>query len=135
MKLGTETGSVINHLHSRGVIGEPTPVVGMGVTILGWTDRHAGTIHKVEEVTSKRYRYVIEISQDHARVVSGSCQDGSAVYEYTPQPEAHRSIYRKNRQTGLWEGAYRDVETGRLKKSGGNGLRIGERDEYYDPSF
>lgn len=32
MKLGTQTGSVINHLYSRGVIGQPTPEVGMGAT-------------------------------------------------------------------------------------------------------
>ncbi len=44
MKLGTQTGSVINHLHSRAVIGQPEPVVGMGATMLLWSDRRACTI-------------------------------------------------------------------------------------------
>lgn len=42
MKLGRETGSLINHLlsHSK----EPAPAVGMGATILGWSDRHPATV-------------------------------------------------------------------------------------------
>lgn len=135
MKLGTQTGSVINHLHSRAVIGEPTPVVGMGVTILGWTDRHAGTIYSVTEITSKAYQYVIEVGIDDAKVVAGSSHDGSAQYEFTQRPDRPRSTYRKNRKTGFWEGAAINAETGRLVKSGGKGLRIGEREEYRDPSF
>ena len=35
MKLGSQTGSVINHLYSRAVIGQPKPKVGMGCTLLG----------------------------------------------------------------------------------------------------
>ena len=44
MNLGTETGSVMNHLMSRMVRGEPAPRVGMGATLLSWTDRHAATV-------------------------------------------------------------------------------------------
>ena len=34
MKLGSQTGSVINHLLARGTIGQPEVKVGMGATIL-----------------------------------------------------------------------------------------------------
>ena len=135
MKLGTQTASVINHLQSRGVIGEPKPVVGMGCTFLAWTDRYAGTIHKVEETNSKVAQYIIEVSKDKTRVIAGSTQDGSADYEYTPRPDADRDTYRKNRMTGFWEHIRKNPETGKWCKTGGNGLRIGERDEYRDPSF
>lgn len=134
MKLGTQTGSVINHLQSRAVIGEPVPVVGMGVTLLAWTDRYAGTIHKVTEITSKAYQYVIEVSRDDTTVVTGSSHDGSADYAYTPRPDRARTTYRKNRKTGFWEQA-RLNDSGRLVKASGKGLRIGERDEYCDPCF
>lgn len=38
MKLGTQTGSTTNYLMS-GVKGQPAPEIGMGVTLLHWTDR------------------------------------------------------------------------------------------------
>ena len=44
MKLGTQTGSLTNHIYSRAVIGQPNPEIGMGATVLCWTDRHAATI-------------------------------------------------------------------------------------------
>jgi hypothetical protein len=43
MHLGTQTGSLTNHLYSR--IKLPSEVkVGDGATLLGWTDRYAGTV-------------------------------------------------------------------------------------------
>jgi primosomal protein N' len=47
MKLGAQTASLTNHLQSRATIGQPEPTVGMGATLLGWTDRYAGTIVEV----------------------------------------------------------------------------------------
>lgn len=136
MKLGTETNSVMNNLLSRAVIGEPRPVVGMGCTLLGWTDRYAGTIHKVTEVGGSTVTlYLIEVSRDYSRVISGSTQDGSAEYAYTPRPEGMRITYRKNKKTGFWEKVRRNPNTGKWCKTNGKGLRIGERDEYRDPSF
>ena len=61
MRLGSETNSVVNHLLSRGVKGQPTPAVGMGVTFLGWTDRSPGTIFKTFVVGS---RLIIECRDD-----------------------------------------------------------------------
>jgi hypothetical protein len=42
MKLGTHTGSLTNHIYSRAV--PITPEVGMGCTLLSWSDRHPATI-------------------------------------------------------------------------------------------
>jgi hypothetical protein len=75
MKLGSQTGSVINHLQSRAVIGQPEPKPGMGCTILKWSDRGAATIFRVFQVGKAT---IIETRDDHARVIAGSGHDGSA---------------------------------------------------------
>ena len=136
MKLGTQTGSVVNHLQSRGVIGEPRPVVGLGCTLLSWTDRNAGTIQSVEEIGgSKVVLYIITVTEDDAACISGSTHDGSAEYHYTTRPDRTPSTFRKNKKTGLWEEIFRNEVTGKWNKTGGKGIRIGERNTYRDPSF
>jgi hypothetical protein len=134
MKLGTQTASVVNHLQARGVIGQPKAVVGMGVTLLGWTDRDAGTITKVTEVAgSKRVACYIEVVRDNSVLISGSTASESQEYSYTPgkgQPSTFRQLH-----TGFWEEVRVNELTGKFVKTGGKGLRIGERDTYRDPSF
>lgn len=135
MKLGTETGSVMNYLESRMVIGEPKPVVGMGVTMLGWTDRYPGTITKVDEIAgSKVTLYIIEVTADKYELVSGTTMDGSAEYEYSPNPDGYVEMFRKNKKTLMWEPVGRN-ENGRLVKREGKGIVLGKRERYYDPTF
>lgn len=131
MKLGTQTGSVINHLHSRAVIGQPEPVVGMGATMLLWTDRRACTITNVQLVRGKT---IVTVQCDRAKVVAGSSHDGSAEYEYGRNPFATEYHFRRE-DDGHWRQVRINHKTGRWGKIDGGGLRIGERDEYYDPSF
>lgn len=136
MKLGTQTGSLINHLCSRATIGQPVPEVGMGATMLLWTDRHAATISKVEDLSSKRWRHQIEVQADIATVVEGSSHDGSASYVYRPNAKAGVHIFRSERDGGQWcEVRANDKGNMVLCNGGGRGLRIGEREEYRDPSF
>ena len=136
MKLGTQTASLINHLHSRGTIGQPTPVVGMGATTLGWTDRRAATIVKVTEFGgSKQWAFEIEVVLDDAKVISGSCHDGSAVFEYSPRPDGYRDLYRFSKKTQKWVNGYISKETGEFRTGSDGGLLIGQRDHYIDPSF
>lgn len=147
MKLGTETNSLTNHLMSRQVIGEPTPEVGMGVTLLLWTDRHAGTIHRIFE--DKRIGTVLEITADSAKIVSGSMMSEEQSYEYTPRPDGPKRYFAK--KGSFWkeyhykvldtkydeEGDVRtQIRSKRLSEVGTTtGLKIGERCEYRDPSF
>lgn len=143
MKLGTQTGSVINHLYSRATKGQPTPEVGMGVTLLSWTDRHAGTI---QAVTVKGKALILEITEDEANVVKGSTFDGTAEYEYVQRPDSHRYMFRWNDAAGMWEEVgyavkdYTDageaiLSTRLSARKSGRGLRIGQREAYRDPSF
>lgn len=105
MKLGSQTGSLTNHILSRAVIGQPEPVVGMDCTLLAWTDRHAATIRMVT-------RSIITVQDD----------DGGVYH------------FRKN-VGGMWDEVKLNHSTNRWNKTGGYGLRIGTREEYRDPSF
>ena len=127
MKLGTETGSLTNYLKS-GTKGQPVPVVGMGATLLSWTDRYPATI--IEVLKGGK---VIIVQEDNAVRVDNNgmseCQD----YEFTPNPDATKRYYKLDKNN-----AYRDAylnENGRLIFGGGRQLRIGERDKYHDYSF
>lgn len=134
MKLGTQTNSLVNHLYARGTIGQPKAAVGMGVTLLGWTDRNAGTITKVTEIGgSKKIALYIEIVQDKAVLISGSIASESQEYQYSAgngAPCMFRQLH-----SGAWEEVRLNPDTGKFNKTNGKGLRIGERDTYRDPSF
>lgn len=114
MKLGTETGSMVNHLMS-GTIGAPEPTVGMGATILCWTDRHAATIVKV---TSSQ----IHVRRDRAIRVDNNGMSEVQQYTYEQDPTADVEVFRKTKR-------------GWRKTGGGASLRIGDRAEYHDYSF
>lgn len=131
MNVGTQTNSLVNHLYSRMVNGQPSPVVGMGATILSWTDRDAGTIVEVEAIKNG---YRVGVTRDHSKVVSGSTQDGSAEYEYSQNAGGYISRWQTDKN-GMWVECHFNSETNRWKASKGNGLRIGARETYRDPSF
>jgi hypothetical protein len=150
MRLGTETGSVMNHLQARMVDGEPVPTIGMGATLLGWTDRYPATIVQVwvkrpgkpgelaggltPERQAEGYEVArIELQEDRAKLIGGSEQSEAQEYEFTPNPQAALKTFRKNK-AGLWRQVVKG-ESGRWCDAGGKGLRIGERDAYRDPTF
>ena len=93
MNAGTQTGSLVNHLYSRMTIGEPEPTVGMGVTMLSWTDRDAGTI--VEVNMKKRY---IAVTEDNKKRIDNNGISESQEYEYTTVMDGHRRYYRKDKK-------------------------------------
>lgn len=134
MKLGTETNSLVNHLFARGTIGQPKPIVGMGATLLMWTDRHAATIVSVEELISKRYLYLIQVVEDFARRVDDNGMSESQEYVYESDINGRRILFASDRNTGAWT-RMRHNEKGRLVKDKGTGLRIGSRESYHDFSF
>lgn len=111
LKAGTETGSLMNHLMSRTV--NPAANIGDGVTILGWTDRTAGTIIKVTPTQ-------IHVREDNAKRIDKNGMSESQTYEYTPDPDGKVHVFRRTKK------GYR---------CNGRGLRIGSRDAYYDYSF
>lgn len=131
MKLGSETNSLVNNIFARAVIGEPDPVIGMGVTFLKWTDRAPGTIYDVFKVGKSIY---IAVAEDDAKRIDSNGMSESQEYEYTQRPDGYKSVFRKNLKSGMWERVMKS-ESGRWIKAGAEGLRIGQREKYYDFSF
>jgi len=125
MKFGTETGSLMNHVFS-GYNDEPA--VGMGATILMWSDREPATIIEVNQ--KKRY---IVVQEDRAERIDNNGMSEAQQYAYSPNPEGSKRIYRKMKN-GRWQEHYINPETNRLVKAGGY-LSIGEREKFYDFSF
>ena len=116
MKLGTETGSLINHLAASAA--SPRPEVGMAATLLLWTDRKPATIVWVS-ASGKTLR----LQHDYAkRIDNRGPYTEDQDYEYSPNPNGH-------------------IETARLTKrgwrvkGGGSGVMLGHRERYEDPSF
>lgn len=127
MKAGTDTGSLVNHLYSRAVKGQPEPEVGMGATLLAWTDRYPATIVAVEG-------NIITVREDNSRRVDHNGMSETQDYEFTPNPDGYESNYRREKD-GTWSLVVKNETTGRWNKRSGNGLRIGSRDKYHDFSF
>jgi hypothetical protein len=114
MKLGTETGSLINHLAARAT--GPLPEVGMGATILAWTDRHAATIIYVSAS-----RKLVRVQHDNSRRTdnNGAFTEAQS-YEYSRNPRGIVETFRLGKR-------------GWRAQGGGFGLLIGHREEYRDP--
>lgn len=127
MRLGSQIGSVVNHLLSRGVIGQPEPVVGMGATVLSWTDRHPATIIKVE-------RDIVTVQYDNAERVDSNGMSEVQDYVFTRNQLGAMLYFRKD-HNGLWTEVRWNADTNRWNIAAGCGLRIGERGCYHDFSF
>lgn len=131
LKLGTQTGSLTNHIHSRAVRGQPEPEVGMAATILAWTDRYPATIIKVEPY---RDTVIITVQEDKAKRVDSNGLSESQTWEYTANPEGSRSTFRRG-DNGMWQPVWFNPKTKRWGKNEGNGVLIGRREKYHDFSF
>jgi hypothetical protein len=111
VKLGTETGSLVNHLES---MHRPHNFnVGDGVTICYWTDRRAATVIKVTSAT-------ITVQQDISTRIDKNGVSEIQEYKYKANPKGCTSIFR------LTKCGWRNKNK--------EGLMLG-RHSYYDYSF
>jgi hypothetical protein len=117
-------GNLTNRLLEGG--NQPVPEVGMGVTECMWSDRHAYT---VVEVYKNKKGVVKEIVVQSDRVIRTDTNgiSESQNYRYEPDPNGGKKTVTL-RKNGRW------ITQGDPLK-GGTGWMIGERCEYYDPSF
>jgi hypothetical protein len=115
---GTQTGSLMNYIFSGAKMAAPE--IGMGATVLMWSDRHAATIVEVSK-SGKR----VGIAEDEAKRVDGNGMSDSQSYEYSPGTGSVQ--YFTLRKNGAW------VREGDSMK--GARLAIGARQHYYDFSF
>lgn len=128
MKLGTDTGSLINHVYSQSNVYVPS--VGEGATVLGWSDRQAATVVSVER---KGKGHLIIVQYDTATRADNNGMSDAQEYEFTANPNGVKCTYR------LWDdGRLHSVyknDKGRYVKSGDGGVRFGKRSQFYDYSF
>lgn len=135
MQIGTQTNSLVNHLYARATVGQPKPVVGMGATLLDWTDRRPATITSVMEIGgSKVWRWEVLVTEDDYQVIKGSAHDGSAEYSFTTNTERQSQMFRFNKKADKWVSGYMSKATGRFC-AGPGCIRIGSREKYVDPTF
>lgn len=99
-----------------------TPVVGMGATILWWTDRQAGTIIEVSSSGKS-----ITVQEDNAKRTDDLGMSDCQTYEYTPNTDGSTTVFTL-RSNG------RFVRKGESMK-GGQRVSIGVRAQYHDFSF
>jgi hypothetical protein len=103
------------------------PVVGMGATILMFSDRHAATITSVASTKEGEMPKWITIQQDKAIRTDKNGMSESQEYRYEPNTAASVETY-----------TYRRNGTYVVKGSGmrqGTIVRVGSRNEYHDFSF
>lgn len=113
MKLGTETGSLVNHIYAR---SPGTPVVGEGATVIMWSDRRPGTVVAI----SASGKTVI-VREDSYRRVDGNGVSESQEYEISPDPKGYVYTFRATKR------GWRSKE--------GFGVTFGHRNAYYDYNF
>jgi hypothetical protein len=114
------TNSLVNGMMA-GATNTPDPVVGMGATMIGWTDRHAATV--VEVINDK----TIVVQQDTATRTDDRGMSDAQDWTFEPNPDAERKTYTK-RSNGAW------VLKGQSAK-GGSRILVGARSEHFDFSF
>ena len=125
MLLGTETGSIINHIYSTTINDDFT--VGSPATITGWTDRHAATVTNI--FTKGKFKY-FTVQQDHAEIVGGT-GFGDEVYEYSRNLNGSEFTFR------IVNDKFIPVYLNQNNRYviGSGGCYVGRRDQYRDPSF
>jgi hypothetical protein len=127
MHLGTQTASFVNNLYSHMTKDAPTPEVGMGATILMWTDRQAATVTAVEG-------NIITVQEDTVTRIDDNGM--SDMQEYRCEPNVNGCVYNfRMNKDGKYVEVRKNKETGRWNKAEGCGLIIGFRRHYRDFSF
>jgi len=137
-KIGTQFGSVNNWIASKTWYGYDQLAIGNGATAYFWSDRHACTV--VEIINRNKKRYVV-VQQDHAKRTDRNGFSESQTYEFTPNLKGRKfiseviDIETEDGQRGfILEPRSFNPKTNRFRKEGTH-LGLGQRSEYWDPSF
>lgn len=110
--LGTITANV-NAFFNGGAFANPS--VGLGATLLYWTDTHAYTITRVSS-SGKTFW----MKRDKAVRIDGNRMSDSQQYRYEAQPDMPEERVRMTKRGWMCRGQF---------------VRVGYRDEYYDYTF
>ena len=123
MKLGRDTGSLINHVMSCSSLA---PEVGMGATILSWSDRNPATVIGWNgKLLTVQYDKAIRTDSNGM----SECQQ----YDYERDPDGAIRHYKLTPK-GWFEVSFNE-ETQRWNTVGKGGVAVGYREKFYDYSF
>ena len=114
------TGSLINLLQGNSKSTEP--VVGMGVTELCWTDRHAHEVIEVKDARHITIRRLTAIRTDDNGM--SECQD----YKFVSDPNNMTTRLFRDKK-GVWRERIGTHQLGTARYA------VGYAQEYYDYSF
>ena len=95
-----------------------TPVVGLGATISGYTDRYAATIIEVSANGKK-----IVVQEDAAKRVDSNGMSESQIYEFSRNPNGRVRKFYLNK-SNRWQ-----------ESKGTARLTVGHRNAYHDFTF
>lgn len=110
--LGRLTGNVTAYFMGG---AKAKPEVGMGATLVWWTDTDPYTITRVS-ASGKTFW----MKEDFAKRIDKNGMSDCQEYEYTPNPDAHEVAVRMTKRGWM---------------SNGHLVRVGERRKYFDYSF
>ncbi len=123
---------MINSILRRSTKGQPTPKIGMGATLIYFSDRSPGTI---VFIGGKVGGIVVGVQGDSAKRTDKNGMSEMQSYAFTRNLDAGISYFRFDEKRG-WRGIRVNPDTDRWVLNGSTtGLRIGERDKYHDYSF
>ncbi len=94
-------------------------MVGMGATIFGWTDRHAATVTRISASGKSVF-----VKRDQAVRTDKNGMSEDQTWSTTPDESAPEERFTWHALSGRW-----------IAGKGRNGLTIGARHHYRDPSF
>lgn len=115
-----QTNSLVNMVYAQ--TKNPTPTVGMGATICGWTDRHAATVFAVSKSGKK-----VMVQEDKATRTDSNGMSDCQSYDYEPNPKAQVQTFTL-RKNGRWVSEGSGMHSGTV-------LSLGHRHSYHDFSF
>ena len=121
---------MLNQIFSR--MNQPEPKVGLGATVLAYTDRYAGTIIKVWTKGKSKY---ITIQRDASHRTDNNNMSDCQSYDYKPDANGVTWTFKSLDGKPSYEVKYNDITNKWNRYEGGLRLLIGHRNEYYDYTF
>ena len=111
----TQYGSFFNRVMDQS--GQPVPEIGMGVTLLWWSDRHAATIVDIVRYKNGNIDYIV-VQRDIAIRTDNNGMSDAQTYRYECNPMGTRHFIKRNRRTGRY-----------------SNILLNHRKEYHDYTF
>jgi hypothetical protein len=120
MKLGTQTGSLVNHILSNTI--DSNPQVGMGATEFLWTDRRPWRVVEVVKENKE-----VKIAYINAVRIDKNGMSEEQEYDYSNHSDHTITLVRRGNSWRTWNELHQQW----CKMN----IKFGYAEQYYDFSF